>query len=54
MVGDASKAKEILGWTPEYSLHQLITEMMESDLKLMEKNNLLKENGFRISESINE
>ena len=37
LVGDASKAKVELGWIPEYSLDQLIDEMIQSDLKLMSK-----------------
>lgn len=44
--GDASKAKEKLGWVPEYDLQDLIKEMMESDLKLMQKQLYLKEGGF--------
>ena len=37
LIGDASKAKNKLGWIPEYDLNDLINEMMESDLKLMKK-----------------
>ena len=33
LIGDASKAKEKLGWQPTCTLDQLITEMMEADLK---------------------
>ena len=32
LIGDPTKAKEKLGWTPEYSLDDLIKEMVESDL----------------------
>lgn len=46
LVGDASKAKEKLGWIPEYNLNDLIKEMMESDLKLMQKQLYLKKGGF--------
>ncbi|SED97795.1 GDPmannose 4,6-dehydratase [Tenacibaculum sp. MAR_2010_89] len=38
LVGDASKAKEKLGWVPEYSVENLIGEMMENDIKLVYKN----------------
>ncbi len=48
LVGDASKAKEKLGWIPEYSLKDLVKEMMESDLKLMQKEQYLKEGGYKI------
>tara|TARA_S200000501_G_C20855638_1_gene757616 strand:- start:747 stop:1820 length:1074 start_codon:yes stop_codon:yes gene_type:complete len=37
LVGNAKKANTKLGWVPEYSLEQLINEMMDSDLKLMAK-----------------
>lgn len=33
LIGDATKAKEKLGWQPTCTLDQLITEMMEADLK---------------------
>lgn len=33
LVGDASRAKDILGWTPEISLESLVTEMVEADLR---------------------
>jgi GDPmannose 4,6-dehydratase len=33
LIGDASKAKNLLGWQPKYSLEQMISEMLESDLK---------------------
>lgn len=37
LIGDATKAKQKLGWEPKYNLQELIKEMVESDLKLMEK-----------------
>jgi GDPmannose 4,6-dehydratase len=48
LIGDATKAKEKLGWTPKYELQDLVTEMMESDLKLMQKKQYLKNGGFSI------
>tara|TARA_B100000963_G_scaffold333942_1_gene326717 strand:+ start:7532 stop:8647 length:1116 start_codon:yes stop_codon:yes gene_type:complete len=47
LVGDASKAKEKLGWIPETSLDQLIKEMMESDIKLFEKEKYLRNGGYQ-------
>ena len=35
LLGDASKAKKILGWEPSCSVNQLVGEMMESDLREM-------------------
>lgn len=46
LVGDASKAKNKLGWIPEYNLTDLVKEMMQSDIKLMQKECYLKEGGF--------
>jgi GDPmannose 4,6-dehydratase len=46
LIGDATKANTKLGWIPEYTLEQLINEMMESDLKLMTKNQYLKDGGY--------
>jgi len=48
LVGDPTKAKEKLGWVPEYTLEQLVEEMMASDLKLMQKDEYLKEGGYTI------
>ena len=33
LVGDATKAQDTLGWTPEYSFDQLVSEMVQSDLE---------------------
>jgi len=46
LVGDATKAREKLGWIPEYTLADLVKEMMESDIKLMQKERYLKEGGY--------
>ena len=35
LLGDATKAQEKLGWTPKYTLDQLIEEMVLSDLKAL-------------------
>ena len=48
LVGDATKAKKKLGWTPEYKLSDLVEEMMVSDLKLMTKDQYLKKGGYTI------
>ncbi len=49
LIGDATKAKEKLGWTPEYSLEELIKEMMENDIKIMQKELFLKTKGHHIN-----
>jgi GDPmannose 4,6-dehydratase len=48
LLGDASKAKSKLGWEPELGLDDLVADMMQSDLKLMEKEKYLKKGGFNI------
>jgi GDPmannose 4,6-dehydratase len=40
LVGDASKAKKLLGWKVKHSLKQLITEMIVKDIKLFQKEKL--------------
>jgi len=48
LIGDATKAKELLGWVPEYDLQDLIKDMMKSDLKLMQKDTYLKDGGYQV------
>lgn len=47
LIGDPTKAKEKLGWTPEISLEELVDDMMQSDLKLFEKDKYLQEGGHK-------
>jgi len=46
LLGDATRAKEILNWQPEISFSQLVKEMIDNDLTLAQKELHLKENGF--------
>lgn len=46
LIGDPTKANKKLGWTPEYDLPSLVKDMMQSDLKLMKKDQYLKEGGY--------
>ncbi|MBP1839129.1 GDP-mannose 4,6-dehydratase [Formosa algae] len=46
LIGDASKANNKLGWTPEFDLSDLVKDMMKSDLKLMQKDQFLKTGGY--------
>ncbi len=48
LVGDASKAKKQLGWVPNYSLSEMISEMVQSDLELFQRQEFLKANGYSI------
>ena len=47
LIGDASKAKEKLGWECQYQLSDLVKDMMQSDLKLMQKDQYLKDGGYQ-------
>ncbi|MBI3235248.1 MAG: GDP-mannose 4,6-dehydratase [Bacteroidetes bacterium] len=46
LIGDPTKSKTKLGWTPKYNLESLVADMMQSDLKLVAKDSYLKEGGF--------
>ncbi|MEJ4087318.1 GDP-mannose 4,6-dehydratase [Galbibacter orientalis] len=48
LIGDASKANNKLGWVPEYDLEALVKDMMASDIKLMIKEQYLKDGGYKI------
>ncbi|MBS3992782.1 MAG: GDP-mannose 4,6-dehydratase [Bacteroidetes bacterium] len=48
LIGDATKAKEKLGWVPEYDLAALVKDMMTSDLHLMTKGVYLQDGGYTI------
>ncbi|MCA0230347.1 MAG: GDP-mannose 4,6-dehydratase [Bacteroidetes bacterium] len=48
LIGDPTKAKEKLGWTPKHTLDMLIADMAMSDLRLFQKDKLLLEEGFNI------
>jgi GDPmannose 4,6-dehydratase len=37
LVGDATRAQAMLGWTPEYSFEQLVSEMVQSDLETVDR-----------------
>lgn len=49
LLGDPSKAKEKLGWTPEISVQQMCAEMVEEDLKIAKKHALLKQHNYDVS-----
>ena len=46
LIGDATKAKEKLGWEPKYSLPELVKEMVQADLHAFTKEKVLKEAGY--------
>ena len=48
LLGDPTKAEQKLGWRREYQLKELVDDMMASDLKLMTKDQYLKDGGYTI------
>jgi GDPmannose 4,6-dehydratase len=46
LVGDYSKAKEKLGWSPSITVQEMCSEMVKNDLEEAKKNVLLRENGL--------
>ncbi|MDA8581903.1 GDP-mannose 4,6-dehydratase [Schleiferiaceae bacterium] len=46
LIGDPTKAKEKLGWVAEHDLASLVKDMMQSDVKLMQKAQYLKEGEY--------
>jgi len=48
LIGDATKARTKLSWTPQYDLDSLIEDMMQSDVKEMKKEAYVKDAGYRI------
>ena len=46
LLGDPSKAKEKLGWTPRITFKELVAEMVREDLKSAERDELVKSHGF--------
>jgi len=47
LLGDATKARTLLGWTPNYSVEELVKEMVASDIHLFRGEKLLMDNGFK-------
>jgi GDPmannose 4,6-dehydratase len=46
LLGDPTKAKEKLGWTPTTTFHELVAEMVREDLKSAERDELVKDHGY--------
>jgi len=48
LLGDATKAKEKLGWEPKITFEQMVEEMIEEDMTLAKKDQLCKQEGFKV------
>jgi GDPmannose 4,6-dehydratase len=51
LLGDPSKAKKVLGWTQKISFEQMISEMIEHDLKEGMREAIWKQKGFAVPDS---
>ncbi len=47
LLGDATKAKEKLGWVPKITFQELVTEMMREDMKDAQRDELTKLHGMK-------
>ena len=47
LIGDAKKAKDVLGWSPDCDLNKLVSEMITSDLEEARKDQHLLSGGFQ-------
>jgi GDPmannose 4,6-dehydratase len=52
LLGDPSKAKDKLGWTPEISAQEMCAEMVAEDYKAARRNALLREYGLELPVSL--
>ena len=49
LLGDASKAKKVLGWSPKITFKELVSEMINYDLELTKKDKLAIDHGYNIN-----
>jgi GDPmannose 4,6-dehydratase len=47
LLGDPSNAKQKLGWEPKTSFNELVSEMMQEDMKEAQRDELVKKHGFK-------
>ncbi|WP_313515798.1 GDP-mannose 4,6-dehydratase [Pseudomonas sp.] len=52
LLGDPSKAKQKLGWTPEITVQEMCAEMVREDLKVAQRHALLKRHGHDVPVSV--
>ncbi len=46
LLGNPAKAEKQLGWTREYSIAEMVAEMVRSDIDIMRKEEILKKHGY--------
>ena len=47
LLGDSTRAREKLGWEPEITLQEMVAEMVREDLKIAERDELCRREGYR-------
>ncbi len=52
LIGDPSKAHQKLNWRPRYDLQGLVSSMMAADIKLMQRDKFLIDNGYPVSKEL--
>jgi len=50
LLGDSTKARQMLGWTPEISFEEMVREMIQSDLNEALRDALCSQEGFQVCE----
>ncbi len=48
LLWDATKAEKQLGWTREYTIAEMVAEMVKSDIEIFRKEEILKKHGYEI------
>jgi len=48
LLGDPSKAKEELGWVPEITFAEMVSEMVREDLQAAQRDDLCRQEGFKV------
>jgi len=54
LLGDASKARKVLGWEPRISFEEMISTMVKADLEEASRDQLCKDSGYRVLNYSNE
>ena len=47
LLGDPTKAKQKLGWTPKITFQELVSEMVQADYKSAQRDELVKKHGYQ-------
>jgi GDPmannose 4,6-dehydratase len=50
LLGDASKARRILGWTPKIGFSDLVAEMAQADLRIAQRDELVSQHGYQAND----